>query len=42
MIGVSGSMIGLPVEVAISLGLYLSINNKGKFNSRYLTFSENP
>jgi hypothetical protein len=42
MIDVSGSMIGLPVEVAISLGLYLSINNKGKFNSRYLTFSENP
>tara|TARA_Y100000310_G_scaffold133925_1_gene132917 strand:- start:5109 stop:6518 length:1410 start_codon:yes stop_codon:yes gene_type:complete len=42
MIDTSGSMYGLPIEVAISLGLYLSINNKGKFNSKYLTFSENP
>ena len=42
MIDVSGSMEGMPMEVAISLGLYLSINNKGKFNSKYLTFSETP
>ena len=42
MIDVSGSMSGLPMEVAISLGLYLSQKNKGKFNGKYLTFSENP
>jgi len=42
MIDVSGSMIGLPMEVAISLGLYLSQKNKGSFNGKYLTFSENP
>jgi len=42
MIDVSGSMFGLPMEVAVSLGLYLSVKNKGKFNSKYLTFSENP
>ncbi len=42
MIDVSGSMSGLPMEVAISLGLYLSQKNKGKFNGKYLTFSGNP
>lgn len=42
MIDVSGSMTGIPMHVAISLGLYLSVKNKGKFNSKYLTFSENP
>jgi hypothetical protein len=42
MIDVSGSMTGLPMEVAISLGLYLSQKNKGKFNGKYLTFSETP
>jgi len=42
MIDVSGSMTGLPMEVAISLGMYLSQKNKGSFNGKYLTFSENP
>jgi len=42
MIDVSGSMTGLPMEVAISLGLYLAQKNKGNFNGKYLTFSESP
>jgi hypothetical protein len=39
MIDVSGSMHGLPMLVAISLGLYLSERNKDKFKNSFLTFS---
>lgn len=42
MIDVSGSMGGLPMEVAISLGLYLAERNKEGFKDTFLTFSENP
>ena len=40
MIDVSGSMMGQPLAVAISLGMYLSERTKGEFKDLFLTFSE--
>jgi hypothetical protein len=42
MIDVSGSMMGQPLAVAISLGMYLSERTKGEFKDMFLTFSSNP
>ena len=42
MIDVSGSMFGLPLTVALGLGMYLSERCKGSFKNKYLTFSESP
>jgi len=42
MIDVSGSMFGLPLEVAVALGMYLAERNKSEFKDTFLTFSENP
>ena len=42
MIDVSGSMMGQPLAVAISLGMYLSERTKGEFRDMFLTFSSNP
>jgi len=39
---VSGSMEGLPMDVSISLGIYISERNKGIFKDAFLTFSERP
>ena len=39
---VSGSMSGTPMEVSISLGIYLSERNKGLFKDTFMTFSGNP
>ncbi len=46
VIDTSGSMLGgskpSPMEVAISLGLYIGERNTGIFKDKYITFSENP
>ena len=39
---VSGSMSGTPMEVSVSLGLYISERNEGAFKDAFLTFSSNP
>jgi hypothetical protein len=39
---VSGSMEGLPMDVSISLGIYISQRNEGIFKDAFLTFSETP
>ena len=42
MIDTSGSMFGEPMDVAISLGMYLAERTKGEFKDIFLTFSEHP
>lgn len=42
MCDVSGSMIGLPMDVSVSLGLYISERNEGVFKDTVLTFSGSP
>jgi hypothetical protein len=39
---VSGSMDGLPMDVSVSLGIYISERNEGIFKDAFLTFSEKP
>jgi hypothetical protein len=38
----SGSMSGLPIQVCIALGIYLSEKNNGPFKDAFITFSTNP
>lgn len=38
----SGSMWGLPIEICVSLGLYISERNEGPFKDAFITFSDNP
>ncbi len=39
---VSGSMTGLPMDISVSLGVYLSERNKSVFKDAFITFSESP
>lgn len=39
---VSGSMSGMPMDISVSLGIYISERNKGIFKDAFITFSENP
>lgn len=42
VVDVSGSMSGLPMNVAIALGMYISERNKGLYHDHFITFSERP
>lgn len=42
IVDTSGSMIGLPMDVAISLGMYCAENSTGPFHNMFMTFSHHP
>lgn len=42
MADVSGSMTGTPMNVAISLAMYIAERNKGVFKDYFMTFTDNP
>lgn len=42
MIDTSGSMVGRPMDVAISLGLYAAERARGPFRNHYISFSSRP
>lgn len=42
MCDVSASMSGIPMEVSIALGIYISERNLGPFKDHFITFTSNP
>lgn len=42
VVDTSGSMVGRPIDVAISLGLYCAERMTGPFANKYISFSRNP
>jgi hypothetical protein len=42
VVDTSGSMMGTPIEVSVSLGLYLAERAKGPYANKFITFSRRP
>jgi len=42
VVDTSGSMSGLPIQVALSVGLYLAEHNNGPYKDKFITFSNKP
>lgn len=42
IIDVSGSMMGIPMEAAVSMGAYIADKSHGPFANHFITFSERP
>ena len=42
IVDVSGSMMGQPMEAAVSMGAYIAERGKGPFQNHFITFSNNP
>jgi len=42
VVDVSGSMMGLPMEAAVSMGAYIAERGHGPFANHFITFSEHP
>lgn len=42
VVDVSGSMTGVPMDAAVSLGAYVAERGKGPFQNHFITFSDNP
>ena len=42
IVDVSGSMTGVPMEAAVSMGAYIAERGKGPFQNHFITFSSNP
>ena len=42
IVDVSGSMSGIPMEAAVSMGAYIAERGKGLFQNHFITFSGNP
>lgn len=42
VVDTSGSMTGMPINVAVSLGMYFAERNSGPFKDHFITFNTNP
>ena len=42
IVDTSGSMAGVPIQVAVSLGIYIAEKTQGVFKNHFITFSEHP
>ena len=42
VVDTSGSMWGVPIEAAVSMGAYIAERGKGPFHNHFITFSDNP